>query len=242
MRVNMPIYGRKTIVIAGLPYSGQRLAANTLANHFVGIYAKDYNDVSTLFYGDIDRIFKHPDWLQPIEKQDIFFKNAIMLERTFGFPPRVVAPYFNDWYDRMKRKHNPEIMKRAITEDLMKISKRIRLGIITYEMADYDKQLVLYHPHVKEEYIANKDSVKIWIDCDIDYCVYHCVLHEIPFDREVYPQSYIDKLMKLREEADIVVPNYKSKAAFTKSIIKLGKELYLEEKFKSKPEENEESN
>lgn len=230
-RIHLPTLGRRTIVIAGLPFSGQKLAAQTFFKHFEGIYAKDYNDVSTMFYGDMSRIFQHPEWLQPIEKTDIIMKDCILIEQTFGFPARVVAPYFQGWYEKMSKKHNPELVKRQITEDLMRISKSMRLGIITYNMADMAKQLVLYHPYVQEEFKANKDAFKIWIDCDLDYCVYHAALRKKKFDREVFTQTYLDKVMVLRQFADVVVPNYGSKLTFTKSIIKLGKEYYLEEKY-----------
>lgn len=230
-KIELPRIVRRAIVIAGLPFSGQKLAANALQRNFEGIYAKDYNDVSNMYYSDMARIFKHPEWLQPIEKTDTIIKDCIVIERTFGFPARVVAPFLNGWYEKMQRKHNPEVMKRTITDDLMRISKAMRLGIITHEMADMEKQLVLYHPYCKEEFYACKDAFKIWVDCDLDYCVYHAALRKKKFDRELFTQTYLDKIMTLRRFADVVVPNYGTKLVFTKLIIKLGKELHLEEKF-----------
>lgn len=230
-KIKLPTIGRRTVVIGGLPYSGQKLAATTLFNHFVGIYAKDYDDVTNMYYTDMLRVCGHPDWLQPIEKTDTIIKDCIIIEKAFGFPARVVAPYLYGWYEKTVKPHKPGVVKRAITDDLMRISKSMRLGIITYNMADMEKQLVLYHPYSKEEFMANKDAFKIWIDCDLDYCVYHAALRKKKFDREAYNQAYLDKVMILREYADVVIPNYGTKLAFTKSIIKLGKELYLEEKF-----------
>ncbi len=224
------VIGRKTITFAGLPFSGQKLAADTLQRNFVGIITRDFNSVSNDYYNTIDRVLRSPEFMQPIEKTDMVLLNTMEIEKIFGFPPRVIGHWFSDWYERMREKHSRELMTRKITEDLMKISKLIRYGIIQYYAADLDGQMVMYHPCCTEEFKAGKDTFKVWIDCDLDYCVYHAAQNNYVLDRKVYTQTYINKLMTMRNCADLIVPNYDSKAKFTKSIIKLGKELHLEEK------------
>lgn len=237
-RYTQPIYGRKTITIAGLPFSGQRLAADTLKRNFEGILTRDYEDVSNGFYYDIKRIFDNPEWLQPLEKTNVVLLNTMAIEKIFGFPPKVVGKIFNKWYERMQSSYNEQVMKRVITEDAMKISKLIRYGIIAYNAADLDGQLVLYHPCCTDEFCAGKDTFKIWVDCDLDYCIWHATKNGYKFDRKFYSQNYIDKLMPMRNCADILVPNYEGKQKFVRDIIKLGKELHLEEKpdYKKQPE------
>ena len=228
------IYGRKTITIAGLPYSGQKLAATTLQNYFVGVFAKDYDSVTNEYFYEIERVLRNPVWEQPELKTNFVLLDTMEIEKIFGFPPRVVGKWFTKWYEQMIGSYDKKVMKRTITEDLMKISKLIRFGKISYYAQDLDGQMVLYHPCCNEEFMAGKDTFKIWIDCDLDYCVWHASRSGYDFDRKFYSQNYIDKIMPMRKQADILVPNYDSKTKFTRRIIQLGKELHFETKPKFK--------